>query len=108
MKGMLFRAYMDYADTVLSADQADSMLADEALSSGGAFTNIGNYPHSDLALMNHYVAKETGVTAGEALCNFGIFLFPALAGSHSEITSKLSSLEHLLLNIDAIFLRDVR
>lgn len=108
MKGMLFRAYMDFAQTVLSPEMVDAMLSDDGLSSGGAFTSVGNYPHSDLMQMNRTLAEELGITAGQALCDFGIFLFPALATTHVSITSQVPTLEALLLNIEDIIHRDVR
>ena len=108
MKGVVFKSFEAFVEDRWSDAIADEALSIDGLSSGGAFTSVGNYPHSDIISMVVYLSQKTGIPAGELVRDFGVYLFHVLAKSHADIVSGFSGCIDMLAGIESVIHRDVR
>jgi hypothetical protein len=108
MKGVViksFEAFLEEGGHEALADEAFSL---ESLSSNGAYTNVGNYPASDLISMVVHISETTGQPAGLLVRDFGEYLFHVLASAHADIIKGFSSCVDMLAGIESVIHRDVR
>ncbi len=108
MKGVViksFEAFLEDGGHEALADEAFSL---ETLSSNGAYTNVGNYPASDLISMVVHISEKTGQPAGLLVRDFGEYLFHVLASAHADIIEGFTSCVDMLAGIESVIHRDVR
>lgn len=108
MKGMVFKVFERHVECHLGPEILDELLDHPQLSTGGAYTAVGNYPPGDLICMVGALSERTGVPAGELVRRFGHELFAILADGHSEIMAKFTGCLDMLAGIEAVIHRDVR
>lgn len=108
MKGAVFKAFEAFVEERWSEDLIDSTLNLEGLSTGGAYTSVGDYPHSDMLTMAVHVAEETGTPVNILVREFGEYLFHVLASAHAEMVASFSSCIDMLSGIESVIHRDVR
>ncbi|MEM9054372.1 MAG: heme NO-binding domain-containing protein [Pseudomonadota bacterium] len=108
MKGAVFKAFEAFIEERWSEDLIDSTLNLEGLSTGGAYTSVGNYPHSDMLTMAVHVADQTGTPVNTLVREFGEYLFHILASAHAEMVAGFSSCVDMLSGIESVIHRDVR
>lgn len=48
MKGIVFVEFLEMVESTFSAEMADDIIDACDLSSGGAYTSVGTYPHSEI------------------------------------------------------------
>ncbi len=108
MKGVVLRQFMDYVETHCGMDILDDALQHPSLAAGGAYTTVGNYPHTDLIMIAERVAQLRGTSVSVLMIDFGAHLFDALAASHSTLTQSFTSCIDMLASIEAVIHRDVR
>jgi len=51
MKGVVFTEFLDMVEAKFSADMVDDIIDDAKLASGGAYTAVGTYPHSEMVAL---------------------------------------------------------
>jgi len=71
MKGMVFVELVRMAEASLGEDAVDEVLASCPLSTGGAFTRVGNYPCSDLISIVEELSLKSATPADELQRAFG-------------------------------------
>ncbi|AKC82572.1 hypothetical protein IMCC26134_06920 [Verrucomicrobia bacterium IMCC26134] len=71
MKGMVFTQLIEMADTMLGPDQVEAIIAKADLPSGGAYTAVGNYPHSEAVTLVGAFSEASGVPVPALLEGFG-------------------------------------
>lgn len=108
MKGVVFKSFEAFVEERWSEEAADEALTVEGLSTSGAFTNVGNYPHSDIISMVVFLSEKTGVPASTLVRDFGEYLFHILAGSHADIVADFTGCIDMLSGIESVIHRDVR
>lgn len=100
MKGVVFVELIEMAETLLGEEAVDAVLDACPLSSGGAFTRVGNYPCSELiALVEAFAARSA--TPPEALQRrFGHWVmahfartYPNLLADHPDALTMLEAIE---------------
>ncbi len=108
MKGIVYRFFQDYVEETWSAELVDEMLSLDGLSTEGAFTSVGNYPHDDFVQMLAFVADRTNIDLSQLIYNFGEALFHRLASAHHDVIAGFDSCIDLLAGIESVIHRDVR
>ncbi|MEQ3747277.1 MAG: heme NO-binding domain-containing protein [Henriciella sp.] len=108
MKGVVFRSFEAFLEEGGHEILADEAFGLESLSGDGAYTNVGNYPPSDLISMVVYVSETTGQPAGLLVRDFGEYLFHVLASAHADIIKGFTSCMDMLAGIESVIHRDVR
>jgi hypothetical protein len=83
VKGVILTGFVDWLRERHDDDFADDVIDAAELDSGGAYTAVGVYPHTDLISLASAVAAHEGVTADDVLRDFARESFGALAEGHS-------------------------
>lgn len=108
MKGVVFKSFENYVETTWSDVVLDDALNVETLSTGGAYTSVGDYPPSDFVAMAVKVAQVTDTPIETLIKDFGQDLFSVLAGAHADIIAGFTSCVDMLAGIESVIHRDVR
>lgn len=108
MKGMVFRAFTSFIEQRFSDELADNVLDLPELSTGGAYTTVGNYPYTDMLSMAVFVSEKTGFPVSELVNAFGEHLFHVLAAGHKDMVDAHTSAPEFLSVIETVIHRDVR
>jgi hypothetical protein len=75
MKGIVFTEFLEMVERKFSADLADSIIERAELPSGGAYTSVGTYDHSEMIKLVSCLSLETGIGTAELLQAFGLYMF---------------------------------
>lgn len=75
MKGIVFCEFLEMVEDTFSMEVADRIITEANLKSGGAFTTVGTYPHSELLELVSKLADLSGTAADELIRTFGRHLF---------------------------------
>lgn len=108
MKGMVFKVFESHVVKHLGEEMLDELLDDPALSTGGAYTSVGNYPPSDMLRMVTVLSERTGVPVPQLVQTFGFELFGVLAEGHQQIMANFDGCLDMLAGIESVIHRDVR
>lgn len=108
MKGIVFCAFVSFVETRWSDELADQMLTQSDLTTGGAYTSVGRYSHSELQQHTNFLAQHIGAIPDRVLSDFGQFLFPLLAAQADDVMREYASCFDFLSEIEAVIHRDVR
>jgi len=108
LKGVVIKSFERYIETHWPGDLADRAFALDALSGGGAYTTVGNYPHTDMLALAGFVAKETQTALPDLIKAFGKHLFHILADAHADMMRQFTSCIEFLASLETIIHRDVR
>lgn len=96
MKGDLFRGFYDFVITNYSEEVLDNLLDTCDLDSGGAYTNVGYYPHAEMLTLVQKFSEIHDLDIDDLLVDFGHHMFTILAkGSLPFIEKQKDSLEFL-------------
>ena len=84
MKGIVFREFIEMVENEFSYEIADAIIAASELSTAGAYTSVGTYPHTEMVSLVVNLSKQTGQPVPALLNHFGRHLFKRLyAGARS-------------------------
>lgn len=108
MKGMVFRAFESFVEQRWPDKLADDMMSLHTLPSGGAYTTVGNYAHSEFLTMAVYIAEKTKTPIKSLVTDFGEVLFHRLATAHTQMVKSYKNPIELLAVIENVIHRDVR
>ncbi len=75
MKGIVFTKFLEMVEQTWSEDFADELIEAVDLPSGGAYTAVGTYPHTEMVSLLVELSARTGVPIPELLRTYGRFLF---------------------------------
>lgn len=99
MKGIVFVEFLEMVEGSFSADMVDDIIDDCALESGGAYTAVGTYHHSEMVALVGALSKRTGTPTPTLIRTFGEYLFGRFHSHHvgffDGITDSLDFLEHI-------------
>jgi hypothetical protein len=79
MKGIIFTEFLDMVEKKFSIDTVDKIIESSNLASGGSYTSVGTYPHTEMAELVVNLGRETGIPVKDLLIAFGNYLFNRLA-----------------------------
>ncbi|MCM0044972.1 MAG: heme NO-binding domain-containing protein [Burkholderiaceae bacterium] len=108
MKGIVFREFIDMVESKFSLDTADAIIAASTLSTGGAYTSVGTYPHEEMVDLVSHLSKHTGMPVRDLLLHFGRHLFTRFAVVHPEHVLTYGSAFDLLRRLDGNIHVEVR
>ncbi|MBJ6609340.1 MAG: heme NO-binding domain-containing protein [Candidatus Thiothrix moscowensis] len=75
MKGLVFTEFLEMVESKFSPAMVDDIIDDSDLPSGGAYTAIGTYPHSEMLALVQSLSKETRLPVPALVKIFGQHLF---------------------------------
>ena len=88
MKGIVFTEFLTMVENSFSLDMVDTIIEKSDLPSGGAYTSVGTYSHTEIADLVTNLSKESGVPIPDLLKTFGTYLFHSLAKAYPEFISQ--------------------
>lgn len=97
MKGIIFTLLLDMVDDAFGAQTTENIITASNLPSGGAYTSVGTYAHSEIVSLVTNLSKETNVAVPDLIRTFGNHLLGEFYKLHpdffGEIDDVLSFLE---------------
>lgn len=75
MKGIVFTELLDMVESNFGADTVDDIIEQSDLKSGGAYTSIGTYAHTELLQLVENLSIKTSLPQKELLRLYGKHLF---------------------------------
>ena len=88
MKGIVFTEFMEMVEDQFGFETADKIITESPLPSGGIYTAVGTYSHTEIVDLVTNLSKESGIGIPELLKTFGTYLFHSLAKSYPEFVEK--------------------
>ena len=82
MKGIVFTEFLELLEQRYSFELVDDILSDARLPSGGAYTAVGTYPHSEMVALISALCARKNLALADVLNDFGRYLFGRFAQSH--------------------------
>ncbi|MEM1127643.1 MAG: heme NO-binding domain-containing protein [Bacteroidota bacterium] len=75
MKGIVFTEFLELVEDQFGYDIADDLLEQTDLPSGGVYTAVGTYHHSEIIALVVGLSKKTGIEVAALVEAFGTHLF---------------------------------
>ncbi|WP_019591432.1 heme NO-binding domain-containing protein [Thioalkalivibrio sp. ALE20] len=99
MKGIVFTEFLEMVEDVFSPDVADAIIEHANLPSGGVYTAVGTYDHSEMVRLVTALSRETGTEVDDLLEVFGKYLFGRFRALYPDfftgVDSAFGFLEHV-------------
>ena len=106
MKGVVFRQFLEFSEREFGEAVIDELLNTTELASGGVYTNVGYYDHSEMIALVTALSNRTGTSARALLVKFGQNLFPSLIAGHPQ--DGVTHAFDLIEQIHGVIHRDVK
>jgi hypothetical protein len=75
MKGIVFTEFLDMVEDKFGDEMVDDIIKDSNLSTNGAYTAIGTYPHSEIITLVVNLSKYSKIPVPDLVYVFGKHLF---------------------------------
>jgi len=108
LRGIVFTEFLDFVDDVAGPEMTEKMIDACNLPSGGAYTSVGSYDHSEMIDMLTFLHNATGKDVSDMVQAFGQHLFGQLAESHADIMGTQESVLDFLEGIEEHIHTEVR
>lgn len=91
MRGVVFTEMIEFVENALGFEIADKMIENAKLENGGAFSQGGNYPFTDLVKLLTALSEITGKSPNDLLFIFGQYLFSVLVKLYGKNIKEVGS-----------------
>ena len=103
MKGVVFTEFLDMVEDKFGYDMVDTLLDSNELPSGGVYTAVGTYQHSEMVQLVTTLSQESKLDVPTLLKTYGKHLFtrfkagyPAFINAADNAFDFLESIEHYI------------
>ena len=103
MKGVVFTEFLEMVEEKFGYETVDHILTQEKLNSGGVYTAIGTYEHSEMVQLITHLNAKTNIEVPTLLKEFGKYLFGTFKTNYGGFFEKakdsftfLESIEHYI------------
>jgi len=100
MKGIVFTEFLDLIEQKFGYEMVDGIISDSHLASGGSYTSVGTYAHSEMVQLVTHLSERSGVPAADLLKLYGKHLFGIFAQDYGIFFKDINSSFDLLNNIE--------
>jgi hypothetical protein len=101
MLGLVFTEFMEMVEARFSDEVLDDVLDSVELSTGGVYTAVGYYDHTDMVRMVVALSQRVDMPVDDLIEAFGVHLFGVLAGKYPVMLEGYSSPLDFLESVDA-------
>jgi len=108
MKGIVFTEFLEMVEVRFSADMVDDIIDDANLPSGGAYTAVGTYPHTEMVALAGALSQRSGMAVPDLLLTFGEHLFGCFVKNYPAFFTGASDAFLFLSGIENIIHTEVR
>ena len=84
MKGIIFTEFMELVEEAFGLETVDSIVQKTELESGGSYTSLGTYNHTEILSLVAALSEETGVPAKDLVHTFGGHLIKTFTKKFSQ------------------------
>lgn len=102
MKGMVFTAFLEMVEAKFSAEMVDDIIDDANLPSGGAYTAVGTYDHTEMISMVVALSKRTGIPAADLVEIFGENMFGLFYVGYPNFFADVPDAFTFLMGVDKV------
>lgn len=88
MKGIVFTEFLEMVEKGHGYDMVDTIIEEVNPPSGGAYTSIGTYPHSEIVQLIISLGQHTNTAVPDLLHSFGRYLFDTFAKNYPSFFAK--------------------
>lgn len=99
MKGMIFTELLDFVERHAGSTALEEILERCDLSTGGAYTAVGNYPHEEAVRIVLSSSAELGAPAADLMRQFGRELFARFAALYPQFFAGIDDAPSMLRGI---------
>jgi len=100
MKGIVFTEFFEMVEKSFGYEMVDTLIETTELESGGIYTAIGTYHHSEIVNLVVNLSKQTGTDIETLLHAFGRYLFDTFLKSYPVFFDNASNSFEFLASID--------
>lgn len=100
MKGIIFTEFLELVEQEYGYEAVDAILLNADLPSGGIYTSIGTYGHSEMRVLMEQLSIYAKKSIGELQKNFGKHLFKGMIGKYKRYIKYTDNAFALLASID--------
>lgn len=108
MKGIVFTEFLSMVENAHGLDMVDTIIEKSELPSGGSYTTVGTYPHTEIVSLVCNLSAEIGTEVPDLLKAFGCHLFNGLATSYPAFIKKSASALDFLEQVETYIHVEVR
>lgn len=108
MKGVVFTEFLDFVAERYGDDSVDDLITEADLPSGGAYTTVGTYGHSELVTLCNRLSHRTGEPAADLVRAFGTRLSGSFATKYPAFFGRAGSFFDFLESVEAHIHVEVR
>lgn len=83
MKGIVFSEFLELVEEKFGLETVDHLIESTELASGGAYTAVGTYPHSEMVALVVALSQKSGIPVPDLLKVFGHHLFNTFNKNYS-------------------------
>lgn len=88
MKGIVFTEFLEMVESGHGYEVVDQIIEDAKPPSGGSYTSIGTYPHSEIVSLIVSLSKHTKIAVPQLLHAFGRYLFDTFSKNYPAFFEK--------------------
>ena len=108
MKGMVFTKFLEMVEEKFNMDVVDAIIEKSEVPSGGVYTSVGTYPHSEMVALLQALEKEVSIPIPDLLKIYGKHLFGILANGYPALMEDINNSRDLLLKLDGVIHVEVK
>jgi len=100
MLGIVFSEFLEMVEDNFGADMADDIIDDTNPASGGAYTTVGKYDHTEIVALVVALSKRTETPVDDLVRFFGSHLLGRFAERYPDFFNSKSNLFDFLESVD--------
>lgn len=100
MKGIVFSEFIEMVEDQFSPEVADEIIMAADLPSGGMYTAVGTYAHTEMLDLVAGLSKKTDIPAGDLVSAFGKYLFGRFSELYPGFFEGVNSSFEFLMQIE--------
>lgn len=101
MKGVIFTQFLEMVETNYGYPLVDALIEETQVASGGAYTSVGTYPHTEMVALVSELSAKTGIPISTLLNSYGKYLFSTFTTNYGHFFEEVTSAFDMLESIES-------
>jgi len=108
MKGIVFREFLEMVEDKFGEEMADAIIEESNLPSGGAYTSVGTYDHSEMMTLVTKLSERSGLATKDLMKTYGYHIFSVFHEGYPQMFEGINDSFDFLGKIESYIHREVR
>ncbi len=108
MKGVVFLEFLEMVDERFGNEVTEQILSLSGVASGGAYTSVGTYDHSEIVALVSRLSDVTGLDVSSLVVDFGRHLIGRFYVRYPDYFDKVDDVTEFLEQVDGHIHLEVR